>query len=309
MGTKGIDGYAEKKEISDIILNNNSKEEEAPLPKDFIDPTRKYFKDIGRIPTLSAKEEFKLAMVVKTGDEKAREKMINSNLRLVISISKRYLNRGLPLLDLVEEGNLGLIKAVEKFEPEKGFRFSTYATWWIKQSVSRALAKYSRTIRLPVNVAEQVNRFIRTYRTLVQKLGREPNPAELSSELSMTEDQVKDIMTMIQPPSSLETEVGSKAGNILKELIEDTEMVSPDEATSLRKRRENIKKIVSTLPAQEKKIICMRYGLDNGEPKTLEAIGQIFGLTRERIRQIENTALAKLKRNISRKDMKLPELL
>jgi len=277
--------------------------------RDVLDPTRKYFKDIGNIPTLTAKEEYALGMKVKAGDEKAREKMIKSNLRLVISISKRYLNRGLPLLDLVEEGNLGLIKAVEKFEPEKGFRFSTYATWWIKQSVARSLAKYSRTIRLPVNVAEQVNHFIRAYRILVQKLKRDPNPAELAAELTLTEDQVKDIMTMIQPPSSLETSVGSKDGNMLKELIEDTDMIAPDEATSLRKRREHIREIVSFLPAQEKKIIYMRYGLDNGESKTLEAIGQIFGLTRERIRQIENTALSKLKRNISKKDIDLPELL
>ncbi len=290
-----------KEKLSDV--------EEAEYYRNTFDPTREYFKDIGNIPTLTAKEEYALAVKVKAGDERAREKMIKSNLRLVISIAKRYLNRGLPLLDLIEEGNLGLIKAVEKFEPEKGFRFSTYATWWIRQSVARALAKYSRTIRLPVNVAEQVNQFIRVFRGLVQTLRRDPTPAELAEKLTLTEEQVKDIISMIQPPSSLESEVGSKAGNMLKELIEDSESIAPDEAASLKKRRDNIKKIVSFLPPQEKKIIMMRFGMDNGEPKTLEAIGQIFGLTRERIRQIESTALVKLKKSIIKKDMKFPELL
>ena len=274
------------------------------------DTIRHYFQDISKLSMLSPQEELELARRVKAGDEKARERMINSNLRLVVSIAKKYLNCGLPLSDLIAEGNLGLIKAVEKFKPEMGYRFSTYATWWIRQAIVRSLAKHTRTIRLPVNVAEQVNRFLRVLRGMVQKLGRDPTPKEIAEEMSLSPEQVNRIKSFIQSPASLESEIGTPDDKgVLKDMIEDTRIVSPIEATQIKRRREKIILLMNGLSEQEKQVLIMRFGLNDGEPKTLEAIGQEFGLTRERIRQIESSALKKLRRLLLRKDIGIAELL
>ena len=274
------------------------------------DVIRHYFQDISKLSMLSAVEEQALARRVRAGDFQAREEMINSNLRLVISIAKKYLNCGLPLSDLIAEGNLGLIKAVEKFRPEMGYRFSTYATWWIRQAVVRALAKHTRTIRLPVNVAERVNRFLRVLRGMVQKLGRDPTALELAKEMSLTSEQITHIKTLIHTPTSLESEIGSPEDRgTLKDLIEDRAAVSPIEATQVKRRREKITLLLGGLSEQERRVLTLRFGLEDGEPKTLEAIGVVFSLTRERIRQIESSALKKLRRLLLRKDIRISELL
>jgi len=244
---------------------------------------QRYFYEISKLPILSSSEEHKLAVAAKAGDKDAREKMINSNLRLVVSLAKKYTNCGLPLPDLIEEGNLGLIKAVERFKPEMGYRFSTYATWWIRQSVVRALARHARTIRLPVNVAETVNRFARVLRGMVQKLGRDPSSAEIAEEMSISPEQVVRIMQLIRNTTSLETEIGGKDGNYLKDVLEDRSAISPVEMATIKRRRENIKALLEILTEQERRIINMRFGLEDGEPQTLENIGRRFGLTRERI--------------------------
>ncbi len=274
------------------------------------DTIRRYFQDISKLSMLSADEERALAMRVRAGDLQAREQMINSNLRLVVSIAKRYLNCGLPLSDLIAEGNLGLIKTVEKFRPEMGYRFSTYATWWIRQAIVRALAKQTRTIRLPVNVAEQVNRFLRVLRGMVQKLGRDPTSSELAEEMSLTPEQITRIKTLIQSPTSLESEIGTPEDKgSLKDLIEDRAAISPIEATQIKRRREKIALLMGGLSEQERKVLTLRFGLEDGEPKTLEAIGVVFSLTRERIRQIESSALKKLRRLLLRRDIGISELL
>lgn len=285
------------------------REEEVAEKEKSYDSIQRYFREIGKLPILSMEDEQSLAYRARAGDAAARERMISSNLRLVVSVAKKYNNCGLPLPDLIEEGNLGLIKAVEKFQPEKGYRFSTYATWWIRQSIVRALAKHTRTIRLPVNVAETVNRFARTLRGIVQKLGRDPTSREIADEMSMSQEQVARIMEMLQTPSSLEAEIGLNEGNSLKDVLEDRGITSPIEATAIKRRQENIRTILGMLSDQEQRVVSLRFGLDDGDPKTLETIGHAFGLTRERIRQIESSALKKLRRLLSRKDMNLIEWL
>ncbi len=273
------------------------------------DAVQYYFHEISRLPVLDSTEEFDLAKRALAGDVKAREKMISCNLRLVVSVAKRYNHCGLPMADLIEEGNLGLIKAVEKFKPEMGYRFSTYATWWIRQAIVRALAKYTRTIRLPINVAERVTRFLRVLRNMVQKLGRAPTSPEIAKEMSLSAEQVTHIMQMIQPPSSLEADIGLKDGNSLKDVLEDTAVISPIEAASLNRRKENIGLLLSILTEQEQRVIRLRFGIEDMEPKTLDTIGGIFGLTRERIRQIEGTALKKLRNFVAIQQVNLSELL
>lgn len=273
------------------------------------DSVQRYFSEIGKLPILTMEEEQKVARLVRKGNPEAREKMIKSNLRLVVSVAKKYTKYGLPLSDLIEEGNLGLIRAVEKFQPEMGCRFSTYAIWWIRQSIVRSLAKHARTIRLPVNVAETVNRFIRILGEMVQKLGRDPTSSEIASEMKLTPEQITRIIEIIQAPSSLEAEIGSEEGNSLKDILQDTSIASPVEITSVKERKENIDQLLELLSPQEKKILRLRFGLDDGEPKTLETIGSVFGVTRERIRQIEGTALKKLRRYLNRREINLFELL
>ncbi len=273
------------------------------------DSVQRYFSEIGKLPILTMEEEQRVARLVRKGNPEAREKMIKSNLRLVVSVAKKYTKYGLPLSDLIEEGNLGLIRAVEKFQPEMGCRFSTYAIWWIRQSIVRSLAKHARTIRLPVNVAETVNRFIRILGEMVQKLGRDPTSSEIASEMKLTHEQITRIIEIIQAPSSLEAEIGSEEGNSLKDILQDTSIASPVEITSVKQRKENIDQLLELLSPQEKEILRLRFGLDDGEPKTLETIGSVFGVTRERIRQIEGTALKKLRRYLNRREINLFELL
>jgi RNA polymerase primary sigma factor len=273
------------------------------------DSIQQYFSDIGKLPILTVEEEQEITKLVREGDTAAREKMIKSNLRLVVSVAKKYAKYGLPLSDLIEEGNLGLIRAVEKFQPEMGCRFSTYAIWWIRQSIVRSLAKHARTIRLPVNVAETVNRFIRVLGEMVQRLGRDPTSSEIASEMKLTPKQITRIIEIIQTPSSLEAEIGSEDGNSLKDILQDTSIASPVEITSIKQRKENIDQLLELLSPQEQEILRLRFGLNDGEPKTLETIGVAFGVTRERIRQIEGTALKKLRRYLARREINLFELL
>jgi RNA polymerase primary sigma factor len=274
-----------------------------------IDSIQQYFADIGKLPILSMEDEQRIAKLVREGSQEAREKMIKSNLRLVVSVAKRYTKYGLSLSDLIEEGNLGLIRAVEKFQPEMGCRFSTYAIWWIRQSIVRSLAKHARTIRLPVNVAETVNRFVRILGEMVQKLGRDPTSSEIASEMKLSTEQITRIIEIIQAPSSLEAEIGAEEGNSLKDILQDKSIASPAEITSVKQRKENIDQLLELLSPQEKEILRLRFGLDDGEPKTLETIGTAFGVTRERIRQIEGTALKKLIRYLARREIRLSELL
>lgn len=297
-GTGGVSGYKKPRKTVDSDQKGPS-----------LDSVQRYFSEIGKLPILTVEEEQRIAKCVRQGDTAAREKMIKSNLRLVVSVAKKYTKYGLPLPDLIEEGNLGLIRAVEKFQPEMGCRFSTYAIWWIRQSVVRALAKNARTIRLPVNVAESVNRFIRILGGMVQKLGRDPTSHEIASEMKLTQEQINRIVEIIQTPSSLEADIGFEEGNSLKDILQDKSIASPVEITCVKQRKENIDHLLNMLSSQEKEILKLRFGLDGGEPETLETIGGIFGVTRERIRQIEGTALKKLKRHLKRKDVNLFELL
>lgn len=265
-----------------------------------------YFQDISKLSMLSAAEEQALANRVRAGEQAAREQMIKSNLRLVVSIAKKYQGCGLPLADLVAEGNLGLIKAVEKFRPERGYRFSTYAIWWIRQEIVRALAQQTRLIRLPVNISEQVTRFIRVLRNLTQRLKRDPTPSEIAKKMSLSTEQITQIKVLMQPPASLESEVDSpKGGNLLKlkDVIEDTKAISPFKKLQIKRQREQVAALLAQLTEQEQKVITLRFGLDGGEPKTLEAIGSVFDLTRDRIRQTESMALNRLRHLLLSKDL------
>ncbi len=270
---------------------------------------QRYFQEIRDIVILTPAEEKAVAYRVKQGDAQAREIMIKSNLRLVISVARRYRNCGLPLNDLIEEGNLGLIRAVEKFKPELGFKFSTYAAWWIRQSIVRSIAKHSHLVRLPVNVAEAVNRFFRLLQSLVQKMGRDPSPTEIAAEMGMSPEQVTRILALSQNPISLEHEIGCKEGNSLKDVFSDPMAASPIDIISCNRRQQVIKCLFNHLTPQEQEILSHRFGLENGEPKTLETIGNLFGLTRERIRQIEVNALKKLRRLLFHNNTPLAELL
>ncbi len=272
-------------------------------------PVQKYFKEISKINVLSAKEEFALAKKVEQGDQAAREKMIKSNLRLVIAVAKKYLNCGLSFNDLIEEGNLGLIKAVEKFKPDMGYKFSTYAAWWIRQSIVRSIAKNSRLVRLPVSMAEMVNKLFRILQGMVQKNGCEPTHKELAEKLNLTEEKVSCIIKLSHAPISLDYEIGEKEGNSLLDVIEDHSVISPLDQISIGRRKKIISGLLRILNEQEKDIVSKRFGLDDGEPKTLEYIGRMQGLTRERIRQIEDAALKKLRRFLLRQNMSLSELL
>ncbi len=305
-----LDASVEYIDQKDKAVEEDSERDQSRSRDDSFDSIRHYFNDISKLSMLTAAEEQIIAQRARDGDFQAREEMIKCNLRLVVSIAKKYLNCGLPLSDLIEEGNLGLIKAVGKFRPEMGYRFSTYATWWIRQAIVRALAKHTRTIRLPVNVAEQVNRFLRVLRGMVQKLGRDPTPSEIADEMSMSQEQITRIKSFLQSPASLDSEVGTPDDKgILRDMIEDRASVSPMEATQIKRRREKLIMLMEGLSEQEQKVLILRFGLDDGEPKTLEAIGRVFGLTRERIRQVESSALKKLRRFLLRNDIGISELL
>ena len=259
------------------------------------DPVRMYLKEIGKVPLLSPDEEIELAKKIELGDEEAKKKLAESNLRLVVSIAKRYAGRGMQLLDLIQEGNLGLIKAVEKFDYRKGYKFSTYATWWIRQAITRAIADQARTIRIPVHMVETINRLVRTQRQLVQKLGREATPEELAKELDMPVERVREILKISQEPVSLETPIGEEEDSHLGDFIQDDNVPVPAEAAAFTLLKEQLVEVLGTLTEREQKVLCLRFGLEDGRARTLEEVGKEFDVTRERIRQIEAKALRKLR--------------
>ena len=259
------------------------------------DPVRMYLKEIGKVPLLSAEEEIELAKKMEMGDEDAKKRLAEANLRLVVSIAKRYVGRGMLFLDLIQEGNLGLIKAVEKFDYRKGYKFSTYATWWIRQAITRAIADQARTIRIPVHMVETINKLIRVSRQLLQELGREPTPEEIAEEMNMPVDRVREILKISQEPVSLETPIGEEEDSHLGDFIQDDNVPVPADAAAFTLLKEQLVEVLGTLTEREQKVLRLRFGLDDGRARTLEEVGKEFNVTRERIRQIEAKALRKLR--------------
>ena len=259
------------------------------------DPVRMYLKEIGKVSLLSADEEIELAKRMEKGDEAAKKRLAEANLRLVVSIAKRYVGRGMLFLDLIQEGNLGLIKAVEKFDYRKGYKFSTYATWWIRQAITRAIADQARTIRIPVHMVETINKLIRVSRQLLQELGREPTPEEIAAEMNMPVDRVREILKISQEPVSLETPIGEEEDSHLGDFIQDDNVPVPADAAAFTLLKEQLVEVLSTLTDREQKVLRLRFGLDDGRARTLEEVGKEFNVTRERIRQIEAKALRKLR--------------
>ena len=268
------------------------------------DPVRMYLKEIGKVPLLSAEEEIELAKRMEDGDEYAKKKLSEANLRLVVSIAKRYVGRGMLFLDLIQEGNLGLIKAVEKFDYRKGYKFSTYATWWIRQAITRSIADQARTIRIPVHMVETINKLIRVSRQLLQELGREPVAEELAAEMDMPVEKVREIMKIAQEPVSLETPIGEEEDSHLGDFIPDDDIPAPAEAAAFTLLKEQLIEVLDTLTERERKVLRLRFGLDDGRPRTLEEVGKVFKVTRERIRQIEAKALRKLRHPSRSKKLK-----
>lgn len=259
------------------------------------DPVRMYLKEIGRVDLLKAEEEVRLAKLIEKGDEEAKKRLAEANLRLVVSIAKRYVGRGMLFLDLIQEGNMGLIKAVEKFDYSKGFKFSTYATWWIRQAITRAIADQARTIRIPVHMVETINKLIRVQRQLLQDLGREPSPEEIGEEMDLLPEKVREILKIAQEPVSLETPIGEEDDSHLGDFIEDSDAQSPSDHAAYELLKEQLEDVLDTLTDREENVLRLRFGLDDGRTRTLEEVGKVFGVTRERIRQIEAKALRKLR--------------
>lgn len=259
------------------------------------DPVRMYLKEIGKVPLLSAEEEIELAKRMELGDQEAKKRLAEANLRLVVSIAKRYVGRGMLFLDLIQEGNLGLIKAVEKFDYRKGYKFSTYATWWIRQAITRAIADQARTIRIPVHMVETINKLIRVSRQLVQELGREPTPEEIAAEMNMPVERVREILKISQEPVSLETPIGEEEDSHLGDFIQDDNVPVPADAAAFTLLKEQLEEVLGTLTEREQKVLTLRFGLEDGRARTLEEVGKEFNVTRERIRQIEAKALRKLR--------------
>jgi len=268
------------------------------------DPVRMYLKEIGKVPLLSSDDEIELAKKMEVGDEEAKKRLAEANLRLVVSIAKRYVGRGMLFLDLIQEGNLGLIKAVEKFDFRKGFKFSTYATWWIRQAITRAIADQARTIRIPVHMVETINKLIRVSRQLLQELGRDPTPDEIAKEMGMSEDKVRDIMKISQEPVSLETPIGEEEDSHLGDFIPDDDAPAPADSAAVTLLKEQLIDVLDTLTPREEKVLRLRFGLDDGRALTLEEVGREFNVTRERIRQIEAKALRKLRHPSRSKKLK-----
>ena len=268
------------------------------------DPVRMYLKEIGKVPLLTSDEEIELAKRIELGDEEAKQRLAEANLRLVVSIAKRYVGRGMQFLDLIQEGNLGLIKAVEKFDYKKGYKFSTYATWWIRQAITRAIADQARTIRIPVHMVETINRVIRTSRQLLQELGREPSPEEIADKMNMPVERVREIMKIAQEPVSLETPIGEEEDSHLGDFIQDDHVAVPADAAAYTLLHEQLMEVLDTLTEREQKVLKLRFGLVDGRPRTLEEVGKEFNVTRERIRQIEAKALRKLRHPSRSKKLK-----
>jgi RNA polymerase primary sigma factor len=290
----GVDELAEEEEPDEATLNGQYLDDVSD------DSVRLYLREIGKIPLLNAEEELALAKRVQAGEKKAKDKMAEANMRLVVSIAKRYSGRGLDFLDLIQEGNTGLLRAVEKFDPDKGFKFSTYATWWIRQAITRAIADQARVIRIPVHMVETINKLLRTQRRMTQELNREPTMEELSKELEMEPEKIEYVMKIKQDIHSLDAGVGrdgDEEDSVLGDFIEDEDSATPEESASSQLLKEQVQDVLSSLSDREQKIVRMRFGLDNGKSHTLEEVGQEFAVTRERIRQIEAKALAKLRKH------------
>jgi len=307
----GIDVVGDKEEVALLDTDDITDEEEES--KDDVsllkginvdDPVRMYLKEIGKIPLLTAEEEIELAKRMEKGDEEAKKRLAEANLRLVVSIAKRYVGRGMLFLDLIQEGNLGLMKAVEKFDYEKGFKFSTYATWWIRQAITRAIADQARTIRIPVHMVETINKLVRVQRQLVQELGRDPSPEEIAKEMNMEVEKVREIMKIAQEPVSLETPIGEEEDSHLGDFIEDDTVLAPQDAATFTMLREQLIGVLDSLTPREQKVLRLRFGLDDGRARTLEEVGKEFDVTRERIRQIEEKALRKLRHPSRSKKLK-----
>ena len=299
LGIDVVDEPRAKDELQDddvlpvvaVNQDENAVLEELPLS----DPVRMYLREIGKIALLSAAEEVELAKGVEAGDPKAKAHLVDANLRLVVSIAKKYIGRGMLFLDLIQEGNLGLIRAVEKFDYQKGFKFSTYATWWIRQAITRAIADQARTIRIPVHMVETINKLIRISRQLVQRLGREPTAAEIAAEMEISSERVEEIQRIAQEPVSLETPIGEEEDSQLGDFLEDKEMPNPEEVAASMILREQLEELLDDLSEREREVLRLRFGLEDGHAHTLEDVGKKFGVTRERIRQIEAKALRKLR--------------
>ena len=295
-------------DFGDVELDNLNFDTELPKSQDAAavasadthnlamdDPVKVYLKEIGRVPLLTAEEEQVLAMRIADGDQQAKQRLAEANLRLVVSIAKRYVGRGMQFLDLIQEGNLGLIKAVDKFDYTKGFKFSTYATWWIRQAITRAIADQARTIRIPVHMVETINKLIRVSRQLLQELGREPTPEEIAAEMNMPVERVREILKISQEPVSLETPIGEEEDSHLGDFIKDDNVPVPADAATFTLLKEQLEEVLGTLTEREQKVLTLRFGLEDGRARTLEEVGKEFNVTRERIRQIEAKALRKLR--------------
>jgi len=311
----GIDVVGDKEEevelldtdednLGDEIIEEDVDDLSIPKGISVDDPVRMYLKEIGKIPLLTADEEIELAKRMEAGDEEAKKRLAEANLRLVVSIAKRYVGRGMLFLDLIQEGNLGLMKAVEKFDYRKGFKFSTYATWWIRQAITRAIADQARTIRIPVHMVETINKLVRVQRQLVQELGRDPSPEEIAKEMNMEVEKVREIMKIAQEPVSLETPIGEEEDSHLGDFIEDDNALAPQDAATFTMLREQLIGVLDSLTPREQKVLKLRFGLDDGRARTLEEVGKEFDVTRERIRQIEAKALRKLRHPSRSKKLK-----
>ena len=307
-GVSVVDEDGEPSKASLKAANHTAEEAKkdvsAPSGFKINDPVRMYLKEIGRVNLLTADEEIDLALKIEQGDEEAKKKLAEANLRLVVSIAKRYVGRGMSFLDLIQEGNMGLMKAVEKFDYRKGFKFSTYATWWIRQAITRAIADQARTIRIPVHMVETINKLIRIQRQMLQDLGREPIPEEIGAEMDMPTQKVRDILKIAQEPVSLETPIGEEDDSHLGDFIEDQDATSPADHAAYELLKEQLNDVLDTLTDREENVLRLRFGLDDGRTRTLEEVGKVFGVTRERIRQIEAKALRKLRHPSRSKQLK-----